>query len=187
MNAQVNSLPYKQEEKTMKTIKIIGLLLIPLIFIGCGGSGIRGNAPTIYNDVKDMTADIKVGVERIPIDEFKSLLESEDMFLLIDIRELSEFDEGNIPSSMHIPRGLLEFKIGNEKFWDSEGMFVPEKDEKIIVYGEMINRAAYAAETLNELGFKNVKYLHGGWTAWLHGPDAIVEEEVVVKAGGCGE
>jgi len=187
MNALVNSLPYKQEEDTMKAIKITGLLSILLILIGCGGAGIKGNAPNIYNDVKDMTADIKAGVERIPIDEFKSLLEGDDMFILIDIRELGEFEEGNIPGSMHIPRGLLEFKIGNQQFWDSEGMFVPEKDEKIIVYGEMINRAAYAAETLNKFGYKNVKYIHGGWTAWLHGPDAIVEEEVVVKAVGCGE
>jgi len=50
----------------------------------------------------------------------------------------------------------------------------------------MIDRGAYAAETLNQLGYKNVKYIYGGWTAWLHGPDAIVEEEVVVEEGGCG-
>lgn len=187
MNAQVNSLPYKQLEDKMKSIQIIGLLFILLIFIGCGGAGIKGNAPKTYDDVKSMTADIKAGVERMPIDEFKSLFESDDMFILIDIRELSEYEEGNIPGAMHIPRGLLEFKIGNEQFWDSEGMFVPEKDEKIIVYGEMIDRAAYAAETLNELGYKNTKYIHGGWTAWVHGPEAIVEEEVVVKAVGCGE
>ena len=65
-------------------------------------------------------------------------------------------------------------------------MYMPKKDEKIIVYGEMIDRGAYAAETLNKLGYKDVKYLYGGWTAWLHGPDAIVEEEVVVKEAGCG-
>ncbi len=170
----------------MHTIKTVGIVLVLLLVIGCGGAGIHGNAPKTYDNVKQMTTDIKAGVKRISIDEFKALYESDEMFLLLDIRECDEFDEGSIDGAIHITRGQLEFKIGNEKFWDSEGMFVPEKDELIIVYGEMIDRGVYAAETLNRFGYKNAKYIHGGWTAWLHGPDAIVEEEVVVEESGCG-
>ena len=88
----------------MKAPRIIGVLFILFIFIGCGGSGINGNAPTIYNNVKDMTADVKGGVERILIDEFKLLFDSDNMFILLDIRELSEFEEDNIPGSFNIPR-----------------------------------------------------------------------------------
>lgn len=170
----------------MKPMKTVGIFLVLLLVIGCGGAGIHGNAPKTYDNVKEMTTDIKAGVERISIDEFKALFEGDEMFLLIDIRERSEFEEGSIDGAMHIARGQLEFNIGNERYWDSEGMFVPEKEELIIVYGEMIDRGAYAAETLNQLGYKNVKYIYGGWTAWLHGPDAIVEEEVVVEESGCG-
>jgi rhodanese-related sulfurtransferase len=170
----------------MYTIKTVSIFLFLIFIIGCGGAGIHGNAPKTYDTVKEMTTDIKAGVQRISIDEFKTLYESDEMFLLIDIREQAEFDEGSIDGAIHIARGQLEFKIGNEQFWDSEGMFVPEKDELIIVYGEMIDRGAYAAETLNRFGYKNAKYIHGGWTAWLHGPDAIVEEEVVVEESGCG-
>jgi len=167
---------------------IINLFLIAglLITIGCGGAGINGNAPKVYEDVKAMKTDVKAGVEKIEIAAFKTLYESDEMFVLLDIREFDEFENGSIEGAMHLSRGLLEFKIADESFWDAEGMFAPEKTEKIIVFGSMIDRGAFAAETLGRLGYLNVKYIYGGYTAWVHGPEAIVEEEVKAVAEGCG-
>jgi len=114
----------------MNQMKTVGIFFVFLLFIRCGGAGIHGNAPKTYNNVKEMTTDIKAGVENISIAEFKALFDSDEMFLLIDIRELKEYEEGSIDGAMHIARGQLEFNIGNEHFWDSEGMFVPEKEVK---------------------------------------------------------
>ncbi|NQT24910.1 hypothetical protein HQ585_06130 [candidate division KSB1 bacterium] len=169
-----------------KTIMTTLLLVSLLLIIGCGGAGINGRAPHAYDGVKVMVAEAKAGIEKIEIEAFNTKMESDDMFILLDIRERHEYDEGNIAGSVNISRGLLEFKIADEAFWDDEGMFAPEKDEEIIVYGQKIDRGAMAAETLVKLGYNKVKYLYGGWTVWEHGPDALeVEEEVVVEEG-CG-
>lgn len=171
----------------MKTWTVILLSLSFVVLIGCGGAGIDGRSPHVYENAKAMVAEAKAGVERIEIDGFNAKFESDDIFTIIDIREFEEYDAGNIPGSVHIPRGFLEFKIGNEAFWDDEGMFAPAKDEEIIVYGDKIDRGALAAETLNKLGYVNVRYLYGGWVVWEHGPEALdVVEEVKVEAG-CGE
>ena len=76
----------------MNKMKTIGIFLVLLLFIRCGGAGIHGNAPKTYDNVKEMTTDIKAGVENISIAEIKALFESDEMFILIDVRERSEFE-----------------------------------------------------------------------------------------------
>ncbi len=170
----------------MRNVTVLLLALSMFMLIGCGGSGIDGRSPHVYDSAKEMVSEAKAGVDKIDIDAFKLKLDSDEMFIIIDIREFEEYDAGNIPGAVFISRGLLEFKIGDEAFWDDEGMFAPERDEEIIVYGDKIDRGAMAAETLNKLGYTNVKYLYGGWVVWEHGPEALdVVEEVKVEEG-CG-
>jgi len=176
--------PQFKQEEVMK-IKTIMILLALTLLLNCGGAGIDGRAPKVYPDAQALVNEAKKGVEKIEIEEFKQKIDNEEMFLLIDVREPAEFEEDNIPWSINIPRGLLEFKIGNDKFWDSEGLFSPEHDEEIIVYCKKWSRAPLAAEVLIKLGYTNVKYLYGGMTVWLNGPDAL-EVEDVVEESGCG-
>ena len=166
-------------------IKTIMILLALALLINCGGAGIDGRAPKVYPDAKAIVAEAKKGVEKIEIEEFKQKIDDEEMFLLIDVREPAEFEEDNIPYSINIPRGVLEFKISDDKFWDSEGLFSPDKGEEIIVYCKKWSRAPLATETLIKLGYTNVRYLYGGMTVWLKGPDALEVEEVA-EVSGCG-
>lgn len=78
--------------------------------------------------------------------------------LFLDVRTEREFKSGHIPGAMHIPRGLLEFKIGSN---------VPDKNKEIVVYCKTGGRASLATATLVKMGYKNVKNLDGGWKAWL--------------------
>ena len=169
----------------MRIFALISLLALAVALAGCGGAGTEGRGPASCSDAKQLVTNARAGVDEILIDEFNDLLDSDEYFTIIDVRESDEYDEGCIPGAINIPRGLLEFKIADEKYWDSEGLFVPEKDEAIIVYGHKVDRGVLAAESLAKLGYKNVRHLYGGWVVWTEGPEAVEVEEVV-EEGGCG-
>lgn len=76
---------------------------------------------------------------------------------LIDVREADEHAQGMIPSTVHIPRGFLEMRI--EKA-------VPNRESPVVVYCQSGTRSVFAARTLAELGYTNVRSLAGGFTGW---------------------
>ena len=77
--------------------------------------------------------------------------------LLVDVRELDEWTEGRIPGAIHIPRGFLESRIEQA---------APDKTQRIVLYCAAGNRSAFAAKSLEELGYENVASLAGGYTEW---------------------
>ena len=119
-------------------------------------------------------------------------LDNGDMILLIDVREPNEFNAGYIPGSVNIPRGTLEFKIGNEAFWDAAFLYLPETTEEIIVYCKKGKRGTLAAETLKKLGYENVTYIDGGWKEWEMNYPLLYEKNLDAmghddggESGGC--
>ena len=167
----------------------ISLALVAMTYLaGCAGAGIDGTAPRLYNNAKQMVKEAKIGVAKISSQSFKAKLASEEVFSLIDVSEPDDYEEEeeNIPGSITLPRGLLEFNIASKSFWDEESLDVPKKEDPIIVYSKKEARGALAAETLVKLGYENVKYLAGGWVVWKHGPGALKEEEEPKEESGCG-
>jgi molybdopterin/thiamine biosynthesis adenylyltransferase/rhodanese-related sulfurtransferase len=77
--------------------------------------------------------------------------------LLVDVREIDEWTEGRIPGAIHIPRGFLESRIEQA---------APDKTQRIVLYCAAGSRSAFAAKTLDELGYENVASLAGGYTDW---------------------
>src|SRR6202795_4926151 len=75
----------------------------------------------------------------------------------LDVRELDEFEQGMIPGSIFIPRGHLEAQAENK---------LPDKDAPIVIYCAGGNRSAFAAKTLEELGYTNVVSMAGGFGRW---------------------
>lgn len=78
---------------------------------------------------------------------------------VLDVRESSEFEAGRLPGAISIPRGILEFRIGE----------VPEfarKDAPILLYCRTGGRAALAALALAQIGYTNVVSVTGGIMAW---------------------
>jgi rhodanese-related sulfurtransferase len=171
---------------TVKKLSM-GLAIAALIgFIHCGGAGIDGTAPRVYENAKKMVAEARAGITEISVEALKISIENEEEFILIDVREADEFDEGSIPGAFNLPRGLLEFKIASESFWDGQGMYVPEKNEEMILYCKKGGRGALATEALVKLGYKKVRNVAGGWVVWEYGPEALEEEEEKPEEGGCG-
>jgi rhodanese-related sulfurtransferase len=157
-----------------------------VLLVGCGGAGIDGAAPRVYGGADEMVTEARLGIPEISADDLRGKIDNEDMFFLIDVRGWDEADSGAIDGSFLLPRGVLEFRIADEDYWDSEGMFVPEKGEELILYSNRGKRSALAAEALIKLGYGNVKSLAGGWVVWAYGPDALEIEEAKPEEGGCG-
>ena len=79
--------------------------------------------------------------------------------LVLDVREPAEYDAGRLPGAINIPRGVLEFKIGDHPH-------LSQRDSDILIYCKTSGRAALAALNLKRMGYTNVRSMHGGYDAW---------------------
>jgi rhodanese-related sulfurtransferase len=77
--------------------------------------------------------------------------------VIIDVREKDEWDDGHIPDAVHMSRGTVELEI-EEK--------VPDPNAMIICHCGGGGRSALAAESLQRMGYKNVRSMAGGFKAW---------------------
>src|SRR5689334_25319734 len=75
----------------------------------------------------------------------------------LDVRELDEFEQGMIPGSVFIPRGHLESQIENR---------IPDRDRPVVIYCAGGMRSAFAAKTLQDLGYSDVVSMAGGVGRW---------------------
>tara|TARA_Y100000741_G_scaffold128606_1_gene96907 strand:+ start:1291 stop:1674 length:384 start_codon:yes stop_codon:yes gene_type:complete len=91
-------------------------------------------------------------------------LSNENKCNLIDIRDGIELQStGSIENSFHISRGLLEFSIHPESpYVQKENL---DLDKELVLFCAAGGRSALAAKTLNEMGFKNVSHIEGGFMA----------------------
>tara|TARA_Y100001934_G_scaffold74953_1_gene93179 strand:+ start:779 stop:1165 length:387 start_codon:yes stop_codon:yes gene_type:complete len=84
--------------------------------------------------------------------------------VIIDVREESEvYNLGLVKNAIHIPRGLLEFKLSPNS---PNNPVLIDDETNILVYCAGGYRSALAAKTLLDLGFKNV-YNLGGFQEWV--------------------
>ena len=77
--------------------------------------------------------------------------------VVLDVREPDEYEQGAIPGSLHIPRGQLESNIEPR---------VNDHDAPLIVFCAAGNRSAFAAKTLEDMGFTDVVSVAGGFNKW---------------------
>jgi rhodanese-related sulfurtransferase len=112
------------------------------------------------------------------------IMESEEIFNVIDVRQNNEYYHGFIPGSVNIPRGSIEFNIATESFWENEGLYMPEKKETLILCCKKGKRSTLTAQTLLSMGYKNVLVIEGGWKNWeLTYPD-YCDKNLEMLAGG---
>lgn len=76
---------------------------------------------------------------------------------LLDVREPDEYDQGAIPGALHIPRGHLEAQVEAK---------LTDKSQPVVVYCAGGVRSAFAADTLQALGYSNVLSMAGGFGKW---------------------
>jgi molybdopterin/thiamine biosynthesis adenylyltransferase/rhodanese-related sulfurtransferase len=77
--------------------------------------------------------------------------------VVLDVREPDEYEQGALPGALHIPRGTLESAV--------EGR-IPDKSSHVLVYCAAGARSAFAAKTMQELGYTDVASVIGGFNRW---------------------
>lgn len=112
----------------------------------------------------DVVARAKATIKECTVSEAKQSLSPET--LLIDVREVAEFQRGYLPGAVLSPRGLLEFEIHSLVERTATDDDVAPEDREIVLYCGTGGRSALAAETLNKMGYKNVTSMDGGIVAW---------------------
>ena len=116
--------------------------------------GVPVGQETAVKDIPEITpVDLKVKLDR------------KDDFLLLDVREPSEYAIGQIPTSRLIPLNSIDYAIGELQPW---------KDKEIVLHCKMGGRSLRAAEKLKAAGFKHVINLAGGINAWSDQVDSSV-------------
>ena len=105
---------------------------------------------------RDLVAEAKKNVTEISPPDAAAKANNGNA-VIVDVREKDEFEENHIPDAMHMSRGMLELEI-EDKF--------PDRNTEIICHCGGGGRSALAAETLQKMGYKNVRSLAGGLKAW---------------------
>lgn len=162
---------------------IILLIFSFVVFAACQNQQNQNPTLTNYENSDELVAAAKKTITEISTEDFKTMYDGEDYFVLIDVRTAAEYDAGYIPGAALIQRGVLEFKIGKEDVWDEMGLYIPEKTDPIVVYCRSGGRSALAAKTLMELGYQDVRSLQGGFNGWKEAYPDLVEKILVEEAG----
>ena len=83
---------------------------------------------------------------------------------LIDIRDIRELErDGRVKNSLHIPRGMLEFWMDPSSSYYKQGKI--DSSKETILFCAAGLRSALATKTLQDMGFKNVSHVDGGFSA----------------------
>lgn len=115
-------------------------------------------------------------VSQVLSKDLEALLQGEEVFALIDVRERNEFESRQIFGATQVARSSLEFRMP---------VLVPQKNTKIILYSNDNERSLLAAKALEEYGYSNVFYLEGGLNFWESEGLPVVEgTHVIGKAFG---
>ena len=104
---------------------------------------------------RELLKSTKSEITEVSTEEAETLLEGD--WTLLDVREPDEYEQGAIQGSVHIPRGNLESSIEAQ---------VPNKETKIVAMCAGGARSAFAAKTLQEMEYKNVVSMDGGFNQW---------------------
>ena len=101
--------------------------------------------------------DAKSRIREVSIDQVKAKLDRGEKFLLIDVREESEWAQGHLPGAIHLGKGIIERDIESR---------VPDLNAPMILYCGGGFRSALAADNLQKMGYKNVLSMDGGVRGW---------------------
>ena len=101
--------------------------------------------------------DAKSRVQETTADDVKSRLDRGAKFILVDVREESEFSSDHLPGAIHLGKGIIERDIE---------VHVPDLEAPVILYCGGGFRSALAADNLQKMGYTNVISMDGGIREW---------------------
>ncbi len=104
-----------------------------------------------------IVADAKTRVRETNVEAVKKRLDGGEKFILVDVREESEFSKDHLPGAIHLGKGVIERDIEAR---------VPDLGAEIVLYCGGGFRSALAADNLQKMGYTNVISMDGGIRDW---------------------
>lgn len=101
--------------------------------------------------------DAKTRVRETNVDEVKKRMDRGEKFVLVDVREESEFAKDHLPGAIHLSKGIIERDIEAR---------VPDLNTEMILYCGGGFRSALAADNLQKMGYTNAISMDGGIRGW---------------------
>jgi molybdopterin/thiamine biosynthesis adenylyltransferase/rhodanese-related sulfurtransferase len=117
---------------------------------------------------RDLVGEAKRSVSEVTVEDVRSRLGSDAAPTLIDVRDPDEYREGFVEGAVNISRGFLEFKVQDT---------LPDPETPIVLYCLSGLRSLLAAKALQDLGYRNVASMAGGFRRWKELRLPVVKEE----------
>jgi rhodanese-related sulfurtransferase len=104
-----------------------------------------------------IATDAKSRVKETNVADVKKRRDAGEKFLLVDVREESEWANGHITDAIHLSKGIIERDIDK---------LIPDTNAKVILYCGGGFRSALAADNIQRMGYTNVESMDGGYRGW---------------------
>jgi rhodanese-related sulfurtransferase len=100
----------------------------------------------------------------VSVTEANSLIKDKPNLVILDVRTVSEYEEGHIEGAINIPVQELEDRIEE----------ISKKD-KLLVYCRTGNRSSQAINILESSGFTKIFHMYNGITGWKNAGYPIIQ------------
>lgn len=104
-----------------------------------------------------LVQDAKARVKECTVADVQQRIAAGDEFVLVDVREESEWAAGHAPGAVHMSKGVIERDVETK---------VPDKGTALVLYCGGGFRSALVADNLQKMGYTNVLSMDGGWRGW---------------------
>jgi rhodanese-related sulfurtransferase len=111
--------------------------------------------------------EVRQRVNEVDVQQVKRWMEQNRPFVLVDVREESEWAKGHLPSAQYLGRGILERDIETR---------YPELDTPLVLYCGGGFRSVLAADNLQQMGYRDVISMDGGYRGWVESGYPIEED-----------
>lgn len=121
----------------------------------------------------DLCAEAKTRIRETTPEEVQARIEEDGRdWLLIDVREQDEYRGGHLPGAIGCGRGILEYHIAEIE---------PDPEKEIVLYCRGGQRSALAADSLRQMGYRNVHSMIGGFRRWSEEERPVAHEDRMIQ------
>ena len=131
---------------------------------------VRQNVDNLYKSAMESQPSVSAK-------KFKKIIESDNEFVLLDVRSDAEFNAAHLPGALNVERGRLEWIIPN---------IIKKTDRTIYVYCQDGRRSGFAAERLIQMGYTNTINIVDGFQGWVTSGNYVynLHGEFIISTGG---
>jgi rhodanese-related sulfurtransferase len=143
----------------MRSNLFLMLGIIPMLALTVNTQNVKQESSPHQHSQRflQMVNESKKHVRETNSDEIKARLDRGEKFILVDVREESEFAKDHLPGAIHLSKGVIERDIEAK---------VPDLNTPLVLYCGGGSRSVLAADNLQKMGYKNVLSMDGGIRVW---------------------